>query len=113
MQGADSIPRENPELWVQLGAETRSTNLAILQTVQELKSEMARLREDNARLTMEQERILKSLSDKQNPPLANPSAKQQRGTEERDYTLELSEEQEDHSDNVQEQQTSKRQKVEL
>eukprot|EP00253_Pinus_taeda_P013044 PITA_13044 len=73
MQGADSIPRENLELWVQLGAETRSTNLAILETVQELKREMARLREDNTRLTVEQERILKILSDRQNPPLANPS----------------------------------------
>ena len=74
MQGADGVPRENPELWIQLGAETRSTNLAILQTVQELKDEMAHLREDNARLTVEQERILKSLSERQNPPLANPSA---------------------------------------
>ena len=53
MQGADGILRENPELWVQLGAETRNTNLAILETVQELKNEMARLREDNARLTLE------------------------------------------------------------
>eukprot|EP00253_Pinus_taeda_P016801 PITA_16801 len=113
MQGAGSVPQENPELWIQLGAETRSTNLAILQTIQELKSEMARLREDNARLTVEQERILKSLSDKQNPPLANPSAEQQRGTEERDYAPEISEEKEDHSDNVLEQQTSKRQKMEL
>eukprot|EP00253_Pinus_taeda_P019720 PITA_19720 len=99
MQGAGSVPQENPELWIQLGAETRSTNLAILQTVQELKSEMARLREDNARLTEEQERILRSLSNKQNPPLANPSAEQQRGTEEWDYTPEISEEKEDHSDN--------------
>ena len=103
MQGADSIPRENPELWVQLGAETRSTNLAILETVQELKREMARLREDNARLTVEHERILKSLSDRQNPPLANPSAEQQRATEERNYAPEISEEKEDHSDNVLEQ----------
>eukprot|EP00253_Pinus_taeda_P019525 PITA_19525 len=113
MQGAGSVPQENPELWIQLGAETRSTNLAILQTVQELKSEMARLREDNARLTEEQERILRSLSNKQNPPLANPSAEQQRGTEELDYAPEISEEKEDHSDNVLEQQTSKRQKMEL
>eukprot|EP00253_Pinus_taeda_P018433 PITA_18433 len=113
MQGAGSVPQENPELWIQLGAETRSTNLAILQTVQELKSEMARLREDNARLTEEQERILRSLSNKQNPPLANPSAEQQRGTEEWDYAPEISEEKEDHSDNVLEQQTSKRQKMEL
>eukprot|EP00253_Pinus_taeda_P018941 PITA_18941 len=113
MQGAGSVPQENPELWIQLGAETCSTNLAILQTVQELKSEMARLREDNAQLTVEQERILKTLSGKQNPPLANPSAEQQRGTEERDYAPEISEEKEDHSDNVLEQQTSKRQKMEL
>ena len=55
-------PRDNPKLWVQLGEETRSTNLAILETVQELKNEMARLREDNARLTVEEERILKILS---------------------------------------------------
>jgi len=103
MQGAGSVPQENPELWIQLGAETRSTNLAILQTVQELKSEMARLREDNARLTEEQERILRSLSNKQNPPLANPNAEQQRGTKEWDYAPEMSEEKEDHSDNVLEQ----------
>jgi len=43
----------HPELWVQLGEETRSTNHAILETVQELKHEMARLREENARITME------------------------------------------------------------
>eukprot|EP00253_Pinus_taeda_P025714 PITA_25714 len=60
---------------------------------------MARLCEDNARLTVEQERILKSLSDRQNPPLANPSAEQQRATEERNYAHEISEEKEDHSDN--------------
>ena len=112
MPGAVGIPQENAELWVQLGAETRSTNLAILQNIQELKSEMARLREDNARLTVEQERILKSLSGKQNPPLANPSAEQQRTTEEQDYAPEISEK-EDHSDNVLEKQTSKRQKMEL
>jgi len=66
-------PRDNPQLWVQLGDETRCTNLAILETVQELKNEMARLWEDNERLAMEQERILKSLYDKQNPTLVNPS----------------------------------------
>ena len=92
MPGAGGSPPGNEGVWVQLGAETRSTNQAILQTVQELKGEMARLREDNARLTVEQERILKSLSDKQNPPLASPSAEQQRGMEERDYAPGLSEE---------------------
>eukprot|EP00253_Pinus_taeda_P012006 PITA_12006 len=81
MEEMQGVPQENPELWIQLGAETRSTNLAILQTVQELKT--------------------------------NPSAEQQRGTEERDYAPEISEEKEDHSDNVLEQQTSKRQKMEL
>eukprot|EP00253_Pinus_taeda_P018771 PITA_18771 len=62
----------NPELWVQLGEEARITNQAILETVQELKNEMARLREDNSQLTMEQERILKSLSDRQNQLPINP-----------------------------------------
>eukprot|EP00253_Pinus_taeda_P022911 PITA_22911 len=106
---------DNAELWVQLGEEIRSTNLAILETVQELKNEMARLRADNARLTMEQERILKSLSHKQNPPLANPSAEQQRITEEERYHAEseIPEEEEDQSANASEQQTSKHQKVEL
>jgi len=34
---------------------------------------------------VEQERILKSLSDRQNPPLADPSAEQQRMSEEQNY----------------------------
>lgn len=84
-QGPTINPGDNPELWVQLGEETHSTNLAILEKVQELKNEMARLREDNARLTVEQERILKILSDRQNPPLANPSAEQQRMSEEQNH----------------------------
>lgn len=115
MQGSGSAPRENLELWVQLDKETRSTNLAILETVQELKNEMARLREDNACLTVEQERILKSFSVRQNPPLANPSAEHQKMTEEQNYQTgtENSEGKEDHSDNVLEQQTSKRQRMEL
>eukprot|EP00253_Pinus_taeda_P019416 PITA_19416 len=115
MQGDSSNPQENPELWVQLGEATRSTNLAILETVQELKNEMARLREDHACLTVEQERILKSLSDRQNPPSSNPSAEQHRVTEEQDFqnAPENSEDKEDHSDNVPQQQTSKRQKMEL
>eukprot|EP00253_Pinus_taeda_P030851 PITA_30851 len=108
-------PENNPELWVQLGEEARVTNQAILETVQELKNEMARLREDNARLTMEQERILKSLSDKQNQLPANPNAEQQRMSEEQNHHIppEGSEEQEERSDNVFDQQTSKRRKVEL
>ena len=46
-------PENNPELWIHLGEEARNTNQAILETVQELKNEMAQLREDNARLIME------------------------------------------------------------
>eukprot|EP00253_Pinus_taeda_P012641 PITA_12641 len=105
----------NPELWVQLGEEARITNQAILETVQELKNEMARLREDNARLTMEQERILKSLSERQNQVPVNPSMEQQRMSEEQNHPIPPvgSEEQEERSDNVNEQQTSKRQRMEL
>eukprot|EP00253_Pinus_taeda_P028842 PITA_28842 len=105
----------NPELWVQLGEEARITNQAILETVQELKNEMARLREDNARLTMEQERILKSLSERQNQVPVNPSMEHQRTSEEQNHPILPggSEEQEERSDNVYEQQTSKRQRMEL
>eukprot|EP00253_Pinus_taeda_P007271 PITA_07271 len=105
----------NPELWVQLGEEARITNQAILETVQELKNEMARLREDNARLTIEQERILKSLSDRQNQLPANPSVEHPRLSEEQNHHIppEGSEEQEERSDNAFEQQTSKKQRMEL
>lgn len=86
-----------------------------METVQELKNEMARLCEDNARLTMEQERLLKSLSDRQNQPPANPSAEQQRMSEEQNHHTEPegSEEREERSDNAFEQHTSKRQRIEL
>lgn len=89
--------------------------MAIFGMVQELKNEMARLHEDNAQLTMEQERILKILSDRKNQPPANPSAEQQRMSEERDHHMEPegSEEREERSDNASEQQTSKRQRIEL
>eukprot|EP00253_Pinus_taeda_P012064 PITA_12064 len=111
MTGTDN----NPELWVQLGEEARSTNQAILETVQELENEMARLREDNARLTIEQERILKSLSDRQNQLPANPSVEHPRMSEEQNHHIppEGSEGQEERSDNAFEQQTSKRQRMEL
>lgn len=53
-QGAGQGSAGNhPELWVQLGEETRNAKRAILETVQELKHEMARLREENSRITME------------------------------------------------------------
>lgn len=59
--------------------------MTILETIQELKNEMACLREDNARLTMEQERILKILSDKQNQHQPNPSLEKTCVSEERGY----------------------------
>lgn len=40
-QGPATGPERRPELWLQLGEEARNTNLAILETVQELKNEMA------------------------------------------------------------------------
>lgn len=64
--GPATGPETNLEIWVQLGEEACNTNLTILETIQELKNEMACRREDNARLTMEQEKIMKSLLDKQN-----------------------------------------------
>eukprot|EP00253_Pinus_taeda_P030136 PITA_30136 len=76
---------------------------------------MARLREDNARLTVEQERILKILSDRQNQLPVNPSAEQQRMSEEQNHHIppEGSKEREECSDNAFKQQTSKRHRVEL
>eukprot|EP00253_Pinus_taeda_P013421 PITA_13421 len=89
MTGGDN----NPELWVQLGEEARITNQAILETVQELKNEMAR----------------------QNQLPANPSVEHPRLSEEHNHHIppEGSEEQEERSDNAFEQQTSKRQRMEL
>eukprot|EP00253_Pinus_taeda_P034318 PITA_34318 len=62
---------------------------------------------------MEQERILKSLSDRQNQLLVNPSAEQPRVSEEQNHHIppEGSEELEERSDNVFDQQTSKRQRL--
>jgi len=40
-QGPAISPGRNPELWVQIGEETRNTNHAILETVQELRNEIA------------------------------------------------------------------------
>ena len=72
-------------MWVQLGIEQhqRSNRLIeeqqhqtriLLHTVQQQQEEMERVRKDNARMMQEQERILKSLSDKQNQRVEKPSA---------------------------------------
>ena len=78
----------NLELWVQLGAEGSNTDSTLMRTVQELKDEMARLRADNARLNVEQERILKSLSDKQHQQQSHPRPEQPRITDEQSYHTE-------------------------
>lgn len=49
---------------------------------------MARFREDNARLNMEQERILKSLSNKQHHQQSHPRSEQTRVTDEQSYHTE-------------------------
>ena len=78
-------PGGNPEMWVQLGIEQhqRSNRLIeeqqqqtriLLHTVQQLQEEMERVRQENAMMMQERERILKILSDKQNQRNENPSA---------------------------------------
>ena len=82
--GPASFQEGNPKVWVQLDDEPRNTNLDIMVTIQELKDEMARLQEDNQRLMQEQEKIMKSLSDRQNHwPLApNPESENTIGEQE-------------------------------
>lgn len=48
--GPTSFEESNPEVWVQLGEEPCNTNTTILETMQELKYEMAWLWVDNERL---------------------------------------------------------------
>lgn len=38
-----SFEETNPEVWVQLGEESRNTNTTILETIQELNDEVAQL----------------------------------------------------------------------
>lgn len=87
-QGLVPSPENNPKLCVQLGEEAHNANQAILETVQELKNEMTWLREDNVWLSMEQERILKSLSDNQNQQPLNPIAIQNRVLKEQNHHTE-------------------------
>ena len=67
----------NPEMWVQLTVEQHQKTSRLheeqqqqttffLNTVQQLQEEMIRVRRDNERLLRDQEKILKSLSDRQN-----------------------------------------------
>ena len=65
----------NPEMWVQLTVEQHQKTSRLLEeqqqqttfllnTVQQLQEEMIRVRRDNERLLQDQEKILKSLSDR-------------------------------------------------
>ena len=77
-------PVMDPEMWVQLSVEQHwktsrlleekqhQTNF-LLNTVQQLQEEMVRVRKDNEWLLQEQEKILKSLSDKKNQEVEHPS----------------------------------------
>ena len=67
----------NPEMWVQLMVEQRQKTSQLLEaqqeqtafllnTVQQLQEEMLRVRKDNEKLLQDQEKILRSISDKQN-----------------------------------------------
>ena len=53
-------------MWVQLGEGNQNTNATLLETFQQLQPEMMNLRADNERLQLEQEAIMKILSNKQN-----------------------------------------------
>ena len=77
-------PEVNPEMWVQLSVDQlqqtrrmleeqqRQTN-RLLDTVQQLQTEMLKVHSDNEKLMREHERTLKSLSDRKNPPSGQPS----------------------------------------
>lgn len=60
-------------MWIQLDEKSRQANATLLETVQQLRVEMISLRTDNKRLRHEKERILKSLSDRQNQRGLDPS----------------------------------------
>lgn len=68
-------------MWVQLGEESKNTNVGLFEIVEQLKSEMERLRVDNERLMQEKERIMKSISKKQNHRPPNPSMTKKKGLE--------------------------------
>lgn len=64
--GPTSFQEGNLEVWVQLDDEPWNTDTDIMVTLQGLKDEMAWLWADNERLMQEHEKIMKSLSDRQN-----------------------------------------------
>lgn len=112
--GSTSFQETNPEVWVQLGEEPHNTNIEILETVQKLKGEMARLRADNERLMQEQEKVMKSLSDRQNQQKPTPNSEHENIIGKQSFrtkNVEIEGDKENHeeeSDNVSKHKTQKR-----
>jgi len=50
-------------MWVQLGNDTPNATSMLMETVQQLKEEVAKLKVDNEIFLRDQERIIKSLID--------------------------------------------------
>lgn len=71
--GSTPFVGPNLEMWILLENESRNTNALLLETVQQLKTEIVNLRADNGCLMREQEQIMKSLTDKQNHRNSIPS----------------------------------------
>lgn len=44
----------NPDIWIQLGEESRQTNAVLVKTIKQLHAEMINLRTNNERLREEQ-----------------------------------------------------------
>lgn len=58
------VVEANPKMWIQLGEKSWNTNSTLFEIVQQLKSEMARMRANGETLMQEKEGITKSLSDR-------------------------------------------------
>ena len=78
----------NPKMWVQLIVEQHQKTsrlleeqqhqtIFLLNTIHQLQEEMLRLGKDNERFLQDQEKILKSLSDKQNQERGHPSVEKE------------------------------------
>ena len=82
----------NLEMWVQLTVEQHQKMSKLLEeqqqqtsfllnTVPQLQEEIIRVRKDNENLLQDQEKILKSISDKQNHEMRQPSAERELSVE--------------------------------
>lgn len=117
--GLNTSIEGHPKMWVQLREEAWNVNTILYEIVQQLKDEMARLREDNERLMQEEENILKSLFERQNHRKRDPNrdfGNITRIHKQRDDNLESEGHQEvngEESDKVSDYKNSKKQKQEL